>query len=1183
MDNLGLSKISTVTFLFFFIAIMAVNFSCFNSNGFNSSQPYLAHLLKENQVLGVCEHWLSGPELHRMEKICSTHQVFAKCNKDLEVSPPNRGRGYGGVAIYCDKNFTAAPVLGIRSDRIIAVTTELDEQPLCVINIYMPNTGGDEYDRVIDELLELSLKYSNSHRMIVMGDFNTSFGSRGGPRSTGECSLRGAAFLDTVCKSTDPLLCVDMSDKANGVMHTFYRQGIGQSWIDHIFISASLFECVLNCGVSAEHMLNVSDHLPVHVSLSRRMKNPKVNDLPTAAPSLRVKWHKIPPEDIKSKYTEVTDIAFEDLCASIDNVHIDVNDLVCKITDKILDISKRNLVKSKNKKSKAKPFWCDELTEKLHVRKQCYDDWKAQGGITDHDNPFFVRYKESKREFRKCYRICEAKFKASIEEKIEACQDIDQREFWYILNRGKKSNNQGNILRDSQGNIVSDPKIVLSMWENHFSKLGTPSECQDFDNDHKGYVEEQVKLFCESLEEMAVNVLDDPITPGEVEAVCRKLKSGKACDFTSLSYENFKYAGASVYSVLSILFNNIVECEVLPEVFKKGITLALFKGGDKDPLDQNNFRGITIQSVLCKIYESILVNRATPVIKEKCDLAKTQSACCKNLSSVHASLLLQETVSHNVECGSNTYVTFFDTKKAFDTVWIDGLLYMLYVYGIRGKLWRLIRLSYLECFTAILLNGCVSNWFMLLQGVKQGAVLSMLLYICFINGLIKEVLEFGLAADVLNVQVGAVGYADDIAFVCLDSRTMQHLIDLAHVYSCRWRFHFSPSKCAVMVFGNKIPIQQFNLGNSPLDVVNKYAHVGITLLSKGKVDLAVIKAKIQACRRAFFSLVGTSLYKSCLSPIALSKLYWSICVPKLLSGAEVRCFSTQEYDEYNSFHKTMARNIQRLPEKAPDPMVLASVGWRDITSQIDLVKLMFVQRILALDVKSIYRIVFIRRLYYIILSGYLSAISPVAQIVKVLIKYGKIDDVLKMITSGAVPSKSSWKSLVLSWIDEKVFANWRFTLTLYSKLDIYRIVFPKAGPVCWWQLSKALPFMKNACVVMMRLLSGTHVLAVSKLAVLPRDERVCNQCNNRATEDVYHFIIECPKWANIRSNMLRTIEMLLPEDILEQWSSLSNGMKLYILMGLEYPFPCELICAIRYVSCVHIQKMYNARRQFEPP
>ena len=1189
MDIKGLLLNNLVKFVVLLTLAMALSLSCFNLNGFNSSQPYIAHLLKENQVLGISEHWLSGPELYKMERICSSHSVYAKCNKDLETSPPNRGRGYGGVAIYCDKSLTATPVLGVLSDRIIAVTVGVGNQQLCIINVYMPNSGGEEYDRVIDELLELSVKYNGTHKLLVMGDFNTTFGRRGGPRGSEDCTVRGATFLDSIgANEYDPLLCADMSQKASGCTHTFYRQGIGKSWIDHIFMSASLFECIIACGVIDEHMLNVSDHLPVHVSLSMMNvcnRTSRQDNLVSNTTGTRVKWHKMSADEIKSKYTVATQETFEDLCSLLDSgtENCDVNILATRITDKIVNVTQKNLVTNKCKKSKAKPFWCDELSGKLKIRKQCYDEWKANGGTCDHANPNFVRYKESKRDFRKCYRRCEAKFKASIEDKIDACQDIDQREFWYLLRRDKKTGKHGHVLRDNQGNIVSDPTKVLSMWEDHFSTLGTPSECPSFDNGHKMYVEDQVKLFCNLLEEMALNVLDDPITSEEIENVCKKLKTGKACDFTSLSYENFKYAGTNVYKVLSYLFNKIVQSEVLPDVFKKGITLALFKGGEKDPLDQNNFRGITIQSVLCKIYESVLVNRSSPVIKQKFKLAETQSACSKNLSSIHASLLLQETVAHHVESGSSTYVTFFDTKKAFDTVWIEGLMFMLYVHGIRGKLWRLIRLSYVDCLTAVLLNGNMTRWFKMLQGVKQGAILSMLLYICFINGLIKEVVEFRLSAEILNIQVGAVGYADDIAFICLDNETMQHLIDLAYEYSCKWRFNFSPSKCAVMIFGKNVHADRFRLGNIDLDIVNLYTHVGITLMSKGKVSLSAIKSKIQASKRAFYSLVGTSLYKTSLSPIALSKLYWSICIPKLLAGAEVRCFSRQEYDEYSTFHKTMAKDIQRLPEKSPDPMVLSSLGWRDIVSQIDYMKLMFIQRILALNVHNIYRIVFLRRLFYIILSGNVSAISPVAQIVRVLLKYGKVDEVTQMISSGEVPSKTAWKKQVVSWVNDKMFTNWRFLLTLYSKLELYRIIFPTCGPVCWWQMSKSLPFLKNACVIMMRLLSGTHVLAISKLSTLPRGQRICRFCNDRAVEDVQHFILLCTKWSETRLNMLRTIEMLLPHELLQQWSLLPMEMKMYILLGLEYPFPCEFICAIRYISCVHIQKMYNSRRLLEPP
>ena len=944
-------------------------------------------------------------------------------------------------------------------------------------------------------------------------------------------------------------------------------------------MSAKCVKLVENCSVLPEHPLNVSDHLPVQLILASKVTdgdNSRSGNVMNNVP--KVKWHKMSGEDICTKYTDVTNQVFEVLCekCEVEDYDIELDDMVDEITNLIVKVSKDNLVVNKCKKSNAKPFWNDELSSKLAIRKDCYEAWKNGGKPKHCDNPLLIRLKEAKREFRRTYRRSEAIFNAQIEEKIDACVELDQREFWHLLKKGKKPNKQGHILKDANGNIVSDQTEVSAMWQDHFSKLGQPSANEQYDDNFKEYVNIQLDEFCKSMDEMSVNVLEDRITSDEVKSVCKKLKSGKAQDFTSLQYEHFKYAGDNVYNALSHLFNAIVFKEQLPQVFKKGITLALFKGGDKDPLDQNNFRGITIQSVLCKIYESILVKRSTPVIKEKVNIVDTQSACNKGLSSVHASLMLQETIAHNNDNGSNTYVTFFDTRKAFDTVWVEGLLYMLFINGVKGKLWRLIRLSYMECFSAVCINRRLSAWFKLLQGVKQGAILSMLLYICFINGLLREILESGLGAEVLNISAGAIGYADDLAIVTIDRTAMQALIDIAYEYSCKWRFEFSPSKCAIMMYGKNVANCNFHLGQSKLKTVSEYTHVGITLRSKGKISLAEINKRIQACKRSFYALVGTSLYKTSLSPNALSKLYWSVSIPKLLSGCEVKCYPNHEIKEYAKFHKVMARDIQNLPTNTPDPMVLPSMGWRDIVCHIDFVKLMFVQRILALSSMSIYRIIFLRRLYYIILSGIYNPCSPVAQIVITLYKYNLIDHIKMLLESGVMPSKSEWRVAVKSAIDDKTHSEWRFLLSLYPKLDVYRVIVQKSSLLCWWELVKSLPFLKKACVVIVRLLSGCHILKVAQKLDVDRQYRICDNCDSGKVEDLYHFVVECSKWKEVRGCMFRTIDQSI--DIQSEWHMLSLKMKFYLLFGLEYPLPPDELFAIRYSSCVHVLKMYKLRK-----
>lgn len=95
---------------------------------------------------------------------------------------------------------------------------------------------------------------------------------------------------------------------------------------------------------------------------------------------------------------------------------------------------------------------------------------------------------------------------------------------------------------------------------------------------------------------------------------------------------------------------------------------------------------------------------------------------------------------------------FLDLAKAFDTVDHKILLRKLYNYGMRGKSYDLIN-SYLKNREQnVRIGSSVSNTKEINTGVPQGTILGPLLFILYINDMLKE---------------NTISYADDAAVIII--------------------------------------------------------------------------------------------------------------------------------------------------------------------------------------------------------------------------------------------------------------------------------------------------------------------------------------------------------------------------------------------------------------------------------
>ena len=72
---------------------------------------------------------------------------------------------------------------------------------------------------------------------------------------------------------------------------------------------------------------------------------------------------------------------------------------------------------------------------------------------------------------------------------------------------------------------------------------------------------------------------------------------------------------------------------------------------------------------------------------------------------------LNELIQGRIKEGISTYIFFLDFKKAYDTVWRDGLWYKMWGMDIKGKMRRVVRSLNVNNRSCTFLEGKSSDYF----------------------------------------------------------------------------------------------------------------------------------------------------------------------------------------------------------------------------------------------------------------------------------------------------------------------------------------------------------------------------------------------------------------------------------------------------------------------------------------
>ena len=152
--------------------------------------------------------------------------------------------------------------------------------------------------------------------------------------------------------------------------------------------------------------------------------------------------------------------------------------------------------------------------------------------------------------------------------------------------------------------------------------------------------------------------------------------------------------------------------------------------------------------------------------------------CCfrPGRSTTDQIFTLKQIFEKSWEYGKDLFACFVDLVKAYDRVPRDKLWKVLREYGVNGQLLRSIKSFYCRPEVCVRVNGKQSKPFHVGVGLRQGCVLSPLLFIVYMNWIDKCSQADG-CATIGNCKISRLLFADDLVLLSSTESGLQRALN----------------------------------------------------------------------------------------------------------------------------------------------------------------------------------------------------------------------------------------------------------------------------------------------------------------------------------------------------------------------------------------------------------------------
>lgn len=432
----------------------------------------------------------------------------------------------------------------------------------------------------------------------------------------------------------------------------------------------------------------------------------------------------------------------------------------------------------------------------------------------------------------------------------------DPKQFWnYIRSKKASSRIPGNV--SFLNRRFSQPVDVVEGFADYFKSVFLPPSVDNI-------IVADFVTQCITLNSFSSN---------DILKSIKKLTNKMTAGHDQIPSFFIKDCSTIFVTPLTIIFNNILECEMFPEKWKEAKVCPILKSGD--PADITNYRPISILNNFAKIFEMSVYEYLYSQLKSV--IATHQHGFIERRSTISNLAEKTEFIANVINEQGQVDVVYTDFSKAFDTIDHRILCCKLEQYGFSSSLVALLRSYLYNRKQYVVYNSFKSKSYVATSGVPQGSNLGPLLFTIYINDLTSKLnCKSLLYADDLKIFSDIKGISD-----CLD---LQSEINTVHSWCLANKLSMNVGKCKVCSYTYKKNIINYNYhyNNTQLIRCNEVKDLGVVFDSKLNFSVHINNIVSASLRLLGFIVRNCKAFTNIT---ALDTLYFSLIRSKLEYGA----------------------------------------------------------------------------------------------------------------------------------------------------------------------------------------------------------------------------------------------------------------------------------------------------------